>query len=62
MLSEYGVAVGIRVARKHLDWYLEALGIALGRETRRTLLGLETPTDVVALIRAVFGPEPRQAA
>ena len=24
VLTEYGIAVGVRAARKHLDWYLEA--------------------------------------
>jgi tRNA-dihydrouridine synthase len=25
MLSSYGTEIGLRVARKHLDWYAEAL-------------------------------------
>ena len=55
-------AVGVRVARKHLDWYLEALGIALDKETRKLLLGSETPSEVAGMIPAVYGGDWRQAA
>jgi tRNA-dihydrouridine synthase B len=62
MLSDYGTQVGVRVARKHLDWYLEALGIALDKETRKLLLGSETPSEVAGMIPAVYGGDWRQAA
>jgi tRNA-dihydrouridine synthase B len=55
MLDEYGIAVGVRVARKHLDWYLEALGITIDKERRRTLLGIETPSEVLGLIEEIYG-------
>ncbi|MDF2983031.1 MAG: dusB, partial [Devosia sp.] len=29
MLTDYGTQLGVRVARKHLDWYLEAANIVL---------------------------------
>lgn len=62
MLSDYGTQVGLRVARKHLDWYLEAAGVALDKETRKALLGSETPADITRMIPAVYGGEWRQAA
>lgn len=62
MLSEYGTAVGVRVARKHLDWYLEAAGIGLGKESRRTFLGLEAAEEVRRAIPAIYGDGWKQAA
>ncbi|MGV3490323.1 MAG: tRNA dihydrouridine synthase DusB, partial [Devosia sp.] len=37
ILSAYGTQLGVRVARKHLDWYLEAAGIALEKPDRQRL-------------------------
>jgi len=54
VLSEYGTQVGVRVARKHLDWYLEAAGIALEKSVRALLLGSEDPAEVIGLIRSVY--------
>lgn len=62
MLCEYGTAVGVRVARKHLDWYLESAGVTLDKDSRRIFLGLETPADVKRAIPAIYGDEWRQAA
>jgi tRNA-dihydrouridine synthase B len=62
MLSDYGTQVGVRVARKHLDWYLEALGIVLEKGTRKLLLGSETPSEVAGMIPAIYGGDWRQAA
>jgi tRNA-dihydrouridine synthase B len=63
MLGAYGIEIGVRVARKHLDWYLEAAGITLDKPLRARLLGSEAPADVLALIAAAFGGEGwRQAA
>jgi tRNA-dihydrouridine synthase B len=62
MLDEYGVAVGIRVARKHLDWYLEALGIEIEKDRRRELLNIEEPAQVLGLIRDIYSEDRRRAA
>jgi tRNA-dihydrouridine synthase B len=62
MLSDHGVAIGLRVARKHLDWYLEAEGIALDKVARSTLLRSETTAEVRRLIPEIFGEDWRQAA
>lgn len=62
MMVEYGEHVGVRAARKHLDWYLEALGIVLDKEARRTLLNAETPAAVLAMIPEVYSGAWRRAA
>ena len=62
MLHEYGRHIGLRVARKHLGWYLEAMGAAVGTETRKRLLAAEEPETVLAMIPAVYGREWRAAA
>ncbi len=62
MLVEYGVRVGLRAARKHLDWYLAAAFRAADRELRRLLLGTEDPEAVLQLIPALYAGERRGAA
>lgn len=62
MLCEYGTALGVRVARKHLDWYLESADIDLDKESRRTFLGLEAAEAVKRAIPAIYGDDWRQAA
>jgi tRNA-dihydrouridine synthase B len=62
VLEEYGTAVGVRAARKHIDWYLEAARIVLSPETRRAILENPDPHAVVALLRSVFSSEMREAA
>lgn len=62
MLTEYGTQVGLRAARKHLDWYAEAAGLALDKPTRTALLNNDQPAEVIDLIGRVFSPEWRMAA
>ena len=62
MLSEYGKAVGVRVARKHLDWYLQALGLELDKPRRTALLAGDEPQEVIALIPGIYGDDRRLAA
>ncbi|UXN72863.1 hypothetical protein N8D56_17290 [Devosia sp. A8/3-2] len=59
---EYGTAIGLRAARKHLDWYLEAAGIALGKPARTAFLNNETPSHVLEMIGAIFSGEWKAAA
>ena len=61
VLQEYGVAVGVRVARKHLDWYLAASGLAVGEGTRRALLASEDAPAVRRAIGQIFS-QPRALA
>jgi tRNA-dihydrouridine synthase B len=53
-LSEYGRDLGLRVARKHLGWYLDAAGVARG-----DLLVLDDPA---AVLRRLSGAFEREAA
>jgi tRNA-dihydrouridine synthase B len=62
MLVEYGTHVGVRAARKHLDWYLEAMGEPIDREARKVLLASEDPRAVLAMIPTIYGGEWRIAA
>ena len=60
MLSHYGTALGMRVARKHLGWYLDAAGppVAL----RHTILTEPDAARVLALLPAAFARDARLAA
>ena len=62
MLVEYGTAVGLRAARKHLDWYAEAAGIMLDKPARNAFLNNEEPAEVLRQIDTIFSSEQRAAA
>jgi tRNA-dihydrouridine synthase B len=62
MLSEYGEHVGVRAARKHLDWYLEALGIELEKPERQALLKAEDAGAVLKMIPEIYDGNWRRAA
>jgi len=62
MLSEYGTEIGLRAARKHLDWYADAAGLVLDKPTRRALLDNDQPDAVLALIDTLFSADWRAAA
>jgi tRNA-dihydrouridine synthase B len=62
MLLEYGTRVGLRAARKHLGWYLDAMGTPVDRETRSILLASEEPGAVLAMIQSIYCGEWRAAA
>ncbi len=56
MLSFYGPALGLRVARKHLGWYLETAGATV--QARRDILTAQSPQDVIErLPDAIFEGE-----
>lgn len=59
ILSFYGMALGIKVARKHLGWYL---GAAKAEMARPALLTASDPAQVLRLIHAVFAEAERRAA
>jgi tRNA-dihydrouridine synthase B len=48
----YGAELGVRVARKHIGWYLE--GRPQAAETRRLLMRAERAGEQVELLRAYF--------
>jgi len=54
MLSFYGTALGIRVARKHLGWYMD--GAATPADLRGTILRATDPAMVLAALRGAFAP------
>lgn len=60
MLSFYGTALGLKVARKHLSWYSEAAGVSPG--LRHALVTAATAQAVQSLIRTAFGETERVAA
>lgn len=53
ILSFYGLDLGLRVARKHLGWYLEAAGRP---DAREEIVTAATPDRVRALIKTAFEP------
>ena len=62
MLIEYGTAVGLRAARKHLDWYAEAAGLDLDKPTRKALLDNDSTEAVLDMIATLFSGDWKQAA
>lgn len=62
VLEAYGTEVGVRAARKHLDWYLRASGIGIGQDERHALLNSFSPVAVTKMIRDIFGAGWRVAA
>jgi len=62
VLSEYGVEIGVRAARKHLDWYLEAANLPVDKQVRRLMVESQTPREVIGLIESIFAGDMREAA
>lgn len=62
MLAEYGIPIGVRVARKHLGWYLDAAGIVLAPDVRRALTTASEPANVIAMMTDIFADSIRVAA
>jgi tRNA-dihydrouridine synthase B len=54
MLAHYGVAVGSRVARKHIGWYSK--GLPGSAEFRAAVNRCEDPNTVLAMIRRFYEP------
>lgn len=59
ILSFYGRELGLRVARKHLGWYLEAAGIGAARAP---VLTAEDPAQVLRHLADALGTGPALAA
>jgi tRNA-dihydrouridine synthase B len=62
MLTDYGTQLGVRVARKHLDWYLEAANIGLDKPVRSQLLNELEPVEVTRMIADIYSGDWRLAA
>ncbi|MEM6306931.1 MAG: tRNA dihydrouridine synthase DusB [Pseudomonadota bacterium] len=54
MLSFYGADLGLRVARKHLGWYMDRTGAP--PDLRKQMLTAKTPADVFSLIPDAMAP------
>jgi tRNA-dihydrouridine synthase B len=52
LLAHHGPEVGVRAARKHLNWYLERLGAP--KAARRHICTAATPGEVVRLLRSAY--------
>ena len=59
ILSFYGTDLGLRMARKHLGWYLDAAG---AQAHRPAMLTATDPALVLALIDRAFTDAERLAA
>ncbi|WP_276202387.1 tRNA dihydrouridine synthase DusB [Ruegeria marisrubri] len=60
MLSFYGSDLGLRVARKHLGWYMDEAGT--GAELRRAVLTSREPDQVLRLLGDALESETERAA
>lgn len=59
MLGFYGAELGVKVARKHLGWYLETAGLVAARGA---ILTQTEPSRVIAELRACFADAQKVAA
>lgn len=59
ILSFYGLALGLRIARKHMGWYLEAAGL---QAARGPIMLADDPRLVLATLRSVLGDAQQVAA
>ncbi|WP_424977434.1 tRNA dihydrouridine synthase DusB [Leisingera sp. S232] len=60
MLDFYGPDLGVRVARKHLGWYMDEAGT--GSAMRRAVLTEKNPADVLALLPEALSEQRPEAA
>lgn len=60
MLRFYGSTLGMRVARKHLGWYMD--GIGCPPELRHAILTTTEPSTTHALLKLAFAQTTEQAA
>lgn len=59
MLAFYGEELGIKVARKHLGWYLQEAGLTA---FRGPILTADSPAQVIGALRAAFAEQELAAA
>ncbi|MGE0628690.1 MAG: tRNA dihydrouridine synthase DusB [Hyphomicrobiaceae bacterium] len=64
MLDCYGVELGVRIARKHIGWYLETSGCPAGevRQWRSRLCREESPSAVLIGLATFYEAVEREAA
>jgi tRNA-dihydrouridine synthase B len=54
MLLHYGIAKGVRVARKHLGWYLDRLKASVSRALRAAILQTDDPRSARQLLASAL--------
>ena len=62
MLTFHGIELGLRMARKHLNWYLERLDRAVPASLRLAMMKANAPREARAAIAACFGRATRALA
>jgi tRNA-dihydrouridine synthase B len=62
MLAHYGVAQGVRIARKHLGWYLERFATGIPTALRQVILTGTDPKAVARLLMAALDAGAEAAA
>lgn len=60
MIGFYGADLGLRVARKHLGWYMD--GAATPAALRAEVLTETNPERVLSLIDRAIAPQPGRVA
>lgn len=60
MLAFYGEALGNRVARKHLGWYMDTAGT--GPDYRKRILTEKNPTEVIKTLPDALTQQPNEVA
>ena len=60
MLAFYGTVLGLRVARKHLGWYMDTAGTSA--DLRRAVLTAKTPNEALRLLPDALSPWTGQEA
>jgi len=65
-LSFYGVELGLRIARKHIAWTIDAHAPLLDADMRRTVRAdicrMTSPQEVTCALRQIFGEDERREA
>ena len=64
ILSHYGIRYGVRIARKHLGWYLDGsdLGADMPSDLRRLLMTSNDPDEVIRLASSWFSTSLQRSA
>ncbi|HRO03535.1 MAG TPA: tRNA dihydrouridine synthase DusB, partial [Terricaulis sp.] len=61
-LAFYDTGLGLRIARKHIAWTIDAVFGASAREQRKAICMLEDPARVRRELVAMFDGAPERAA
>ncbi len=63
ILGHYGMVPGVRIARKHLGWYLDDLAPGtVGADARKAILSASRPEDVRRHLQQIWAACPARAA